>query len=127
MILTKRTHYDSEDFTRSGDFYRSIFRIGGEETDFGFCFFKCLQCDFTIERGDDDISITGSATTVEDHGISTPDPSSLHTVSAYPHEVGRGRVFDEVGGDVHRSTRGGLRRERETSWYGFVERKFHRV
>ncbi len=105
MILTKRTNYDSHNLTWSRYFYRIVLRVGREEADLGFRLFERFQRHFSIEGGDDDISISGGATTIEHDDISRIYPHSLHTVSAYPHEVARCRVFDEVFRDVEWATR----------------------
>lgn len=102
VILTDESDDDTQNLAGSIDDDGCIFRILGYETDMRSLFLEALQSDLTIEGGDDDISILSEASSIEDHDISCIYACTFHTVSLYPYEVGRGRVIDEIGVEIHR-------------------------
>lgn len=101
MILTDKSDDDSHDIAGSIDDDGCIFRILGHEAYMRSLFLEAFQSDFAIEGGDDDIPTLCCACSVEDHDISCMDPSTFHTVSFDPYEVGRCWVVDEIGFEVH--------------------------
>lgn len=101
MVFADRSRNDSEDLTGTRDDDGSIFRIRGNEREDSIFFLEILERHVSIKGSDDDVIILWCTRSVEDDDISLDDPGTLHTVSLDSNEIGRCRMLDEVGFEIH--------------------------